>query len=121
VVGAKSTLRQLIYPDIQLTSYYNFYRAVVDGALLESVPELAPLLDAGNFWWGPDRTVVGIPLQNKTFYSFECCHPGSTGTAGDWNKKGEAELMKKAYADFEPAIGKVMELVKPEDLLVWVC
>jgi salicylate hydroxylase len=44
-----------------------------------------------------------------------------TLTAGDWNKKGEAELMKKAYADFEPAIGKVMELVKPEDLLVWVC
>ena len=121
MVGAKSTLRQLIYPDIQLTSSYNCYRAVVGGALLESDPELASLLDAGNFWWGPDRTVVGIPLQNKSFYSFECCHPESTGTAGDWNKKGEVELMKKAYADFETAIGKVMELVKPEDLLVRVC
>ena len=70
---------------------------------------------------GPDRTVVGIPLQNKAFYSNECCHPGSTGTPGDWNKKRDVELMKKTYADFEPAIGKVMELVKSEDLLVWVC
>ena len=64
MVGAKSTLRQLIYPDIQLTSPFSCYRAVVDGALLESDPELAPLLDAGNFW--RDLTELLLEFHSRT-------------------------------------------------------
>jgi hypothetical protein len=87
--------------------------------LLKSDLELSPLLNEGNLWWGPDRTVVGIPFQNKAFYSLGCCHLESTGTTGNWGKEGDVELMKKTHADFESAIEMVMELVRPEDLLLW--
>lgn len=43
----------------------------------------------------------------------------SVGTAGDWNKKGDIELFKKTYSDFEPAVIKMVNSVKAEDLLVW--
>jgi len=41
------------------------------------------------------------------------------GTAGEWNKKGDIELFKKTYSDFEPAVVKMVNSVKAEDLLVW--
>ncbi|KAF8850698.1 FAD/NAD(P)-binding domain-containing protein [Acephala macrosclerotiorum] len=117
--GAKSTIRALLHPNIQLKSEYNIYRAVIPGSTFKADPELAPLLDCSTIWWGPHRAIVGIPVQNGEFYSLECCHPGNTGTAGEWNKKGDINLMKETYSDFEPIVAKMMELVKPDELLVW--
>ncbi|KUJ08879.1 FAD/NAD(P)-binding domain-containing protein, partial [Mollisia scopiformis] len=117
--GAKSVMRTLLHPNIQLRSSYNIYRAVILGATFKDDPEVAHLLDHSTIWWGPHRAVVGIPVQNGEYYSLECCHPGDTGTAGDWNKKGDVDQMKETFSDFEPHVTKMMRLVKPDDLLVW--
>lgn len=117
--GAKSTLRAQLHPNVELYSEYNIYRAVIDGASLLDDPEVAPLLNESTFWWGPERVIASIPIQCKQFLSLELCHPGNTGTAGDWSKKGDLEQMKSTYADFEPQVVKLLEKVKPENLLVW--
>ena len=119
LAGAKSTLRSLVYPDVQLSSSYNCYRAVIEGSIIRKDPDLAPLLDESNLWWGPDRVVVGVPVQRGAFYSLEATHPGNTGTAGDWSKKGDVELLRKTYLDFETPVVKLMKHVRAEDLLVW--
>lgn len=62
--------------------------------------------------------MVGVPIQNKAAYSLELAHPGNTGTAGEWKKRGDVNEMKTTFSDFSPIV-KLMELVKPEDLLVW--
>jgi salicylate hydroxylase len=109
----------MMYPEIELESNWNCYRAVINGKVLRDDPEITHLLDEVNLWWGENRTVVGIPVQNKAAYSLELAHPGHTGTAGDWSKRGDLSEMKAGYSDFEPAIVKLLEYVKPEDLLVW--
>ncbi|KAE8451371.1 hypothetical protein EG329_004000 [Mollisiaceae sp. DMI_Dod_QoI] len=78
--GAKSMMRTLLDPKIQLKSSINIYRAVIPGATFRRDPELAPLLDRSTIWWGPHRCIVGIPVQDRN---------------------------------------KMMELVNPDDLLVW--
>jgi salicylate hydroxylase len=108
-----------VYPDIQLSSSNNIYRAVIDGSILQKNPRLASLLDEGNIWWGPGRCIVGIPIQRKAFYALSCTHPGDTGTAGEWNKRGDLNQMKATYSDFEPRIRELIEHVNPETLLVW--
>ena len=72
-----------------------------------------------NLWWGENRTVVDVPIQNKAAYSLEFAHPGNTGTAGDWSKKRDVKKIKATYSEFGPAILKLMEHVIPDDLLVW--
>lgn len=89
--GAKSTLRAQLHPNVELYSEYNIYRAVIDGVSLLDDPEVAPLLNESTFWWGPERVIASIPIQRKQFLSLELCHPGNTGTAGDWSKKGDLE------------------------------
>src|ERR1700712_3856237 len=112
-------MRSLLYPNVQLESSYNIYRAVIPGAVLKDDPELAFLLDESNFWWGPERVIASIPIQRKEFLSLELCHPGDTGTAGNWSKRGDLELMRKTYEDFEQVVRKLLTKIKPEDLLVW--
>jgi salicylate hydroxylase len=92
---------------------------VIPGAILKSDPELCHFTEQSTIWWGPDRTIVGIPVQNGELYSLEATHPGNTGTAGDWNKKGDHELMKNTYLDFELPVQKLIAKVKSDDLLVW--
>jgi salicylate hydroxylase len=87
--------------------------------MLRADPELSQLLETATIWWGPHRNIVGVPIQNGQLFSLECTHPGDTGTAGDWNKKGDVELMKATYSDFEPLVLKLLGMVKAEDLLVW--
>jgi salicylate hydroxylase len=107
-----------MYPEIGLESDWNCYRAVIDGQVFIEHPEITHLMDEANLWWGHNRTVVGVPVQNKGAYSLEMAHPGNTGTAGEWNKRGDVNEMKATYSDFTPIVG-LMEHVKPEDLLVW--
>ncbi|PMD59614.1 FAD/NAD(P)-binding domain-containing protein [Hyaloscypha bicolor E] len=117
--GAKSMLRSLLHPKTQLSTCINCYRAVIPGSMLRADPELSQLLETATIWWGPHRNIVGVPIQNGQLFSLECTHPGDTGTAGDWNKKGDVELMKATYSDFEPLVLKLLGMVKAEDLLVW--
>ncbi|KAE9375886.1 FAD/NAD(P)-binding domain-containing protein [Stipitochalara longipes BDJ] len=117
--GAKSTIRSLLHPKIELNSSINCYRAVIPGSILRADPELSQLLETATIWWGPDRSIVGMPIQNGQLLSLECTHPGDSGTAGDWNKKGDVELMKTTFSDFEPLVMKLLGMVKEEDLLVW--
>jgi salicylate hydroxylase len=117
--GIKSTLRSLIHPRIQLRSSINCYRAVIPGQLLLADPELSQFLESATIWWGPNRSIVGIPIQNGQLFSLECTHPGDTSTAGDWSKKGDIKLMKETFQDFEPLAVKLLAMVKAEDLLVW--
>jgi salicylate hydroxylase len=77
------------------------------------------LLENPNFWWGPQRVVVGVPLQAGESYSLELAHPGQTGSAGDWSKKGDKEEMRTMFADFEPVVRMLMDVVSEGNLLVW--
>lgn len=117
--GAKSTIRTLLFPDIQLSSSINCYRAVIPGDSVKSDPDLVSLLDSSNIWCGPERTVVCLSVQNGTMLSVECPHPGNSGTAGDWNKPGDVELLKQTYSDFSPVVRKLLTKIEPENLLVW--
>ncbi|TVY83572.1 FAD-dependent monooxygenase OpS4 [Lachnellula suecica] len=117
--GVKSTVRNMMYPDIKLQSYTNTYRGMIPGPLMRADPELAPLLEKPRIYWGPHRMVIGIPVQKGAMYSLECNHPGDTGTAGEWNKKGDFKLFLDTYSDFEPMIKKAMTRVIPDSLLVW--
>lgn len=119
LTGAKSFIRRLKYPNINLSTAWNCYRAVIPGSVMRANPALAPLLDNPNFWWGPQRVVVGVPLQAGASYSLELTHPGETGSAGDWSKKGDKKVMRVMFADFEPVVRMLMDVVAQEDLLVW--
>ena len=81
-------------------------------------PSLSPLLEGANLWWGDGRNVVGVPIQNNSAYSLELAHPGGTGTAGDWSKKGDVDAMRATFADFTPIV-QLLEFVEREELLVW--
>lgn len=107
-----------MYPEVQLDSTRNCYRTVIPKDVFTANPELSPLLEAANLWWGEHRNVVGVPIQNNSAYSLELAHPGSTGTAGDWSRKGDVDEMRATFSAFTPIV-KLMEFVKPEDLLVW--
>ncbi|KAH7391208.1 FAD dependent oxidoreductase domain-containing protein [Cadophora sp. MPI-SDFR-AT-0126] len=117
--GAKSTIRNMMYPDIQLSSSINCYRAVVPGNLIKSDPDLAPLLECSTIWWGPERSVVCMAIQDKTMLSVECPHPGNTATAGEWNKPGDVDALKETYSDFDPVVKKLLAKIEPKNLLVW--
>lgn len=109
----------MIHPNVELMSSIDCFRTVIDGSILEADPELAPLLDRSTLWWGPNRTVVGIPMQDQTSYSLECAHQGDTGTAGDWRKPGDVEVLKATFADWEAPVRKLLTKVKKDDLLLW--
>jgi salicylate hydroxylase len=118
--GAKSTIRRSMYPDIELNGSLNVFRATIPGELLRGDPDLKDLLEHGSMWWGPHRIIVSAPLQNGSCYGIELAHPGNTGSAGDWKKAGDPMQMKEIFADFTaPEVGKLINLVSPENLLVW--
>ncbi|KAK0123009.1 hypothetical protein ONS96_010022 [Cadophora gregata f. sp. sojae] len=112
-------MRNIMYPDVQLSSSINCYRAIIPGASAASDPDLAPLLGCSTIWWGPQRAVVCMAVQNGTMLSVECPHPGDTGTAGEWNKPGDMEALKETYSDFEPVVKKLLAKIEPDTLLVW--
>ncbi|KAI9825138.1 MAG: hypothetical protein M1819_000596 [Sarea resinae] len=115
--GVKSAVRNAMYPDINVDSNTNCYRAAISLQALKADPEIAPLLDALDFWMGPQHLVISGPSSDNDQYSIALYHPSSTGTAGDWKKAGDVAHMRETFKDFAPALRKVLDLV--DGSLVW--
>ena len=106
-----------MYPDINVSSDQNCYRASISLSKLQADPEIAPLVSTFDFWMGPQHLVIAAPSSDEDQYSMALYHPGNTGTAGDWKKPGDLAHMRAAFKDFAQPMRKVLDAV--DSSVVW--
>ncbi|KAG7440432.1 FAD/NAD(P)-binding domain-containing protein [Guyanagaster necrorhizus] len=89
------------------------FRSVVDVDRMMLDPDLRPFVEKPqlNVWLGPERHLVMYSIGLN-----ECnvvlLHPDETEeTAIPWTRPGDIEKMKKEFADWDPRIGKLIDLI----------
>ncbi|OLN88496.1 3-hydroxybenzoate 6-hydroxylase 2 [Colletotrichum chlorophyti] len=101
------------------------FRFLIPRAAVEADPVTAPFVDKKNclgIWFSTDRRIVIYPCNDNQLLNFVCIHPDteSHATASDeWNKKGSVEQLLKVYAEFDPALLRLIEKVHPDEVNVW--
>ncbi|KAI9745685.1 MAG: hypothetical protein M1818_001219 [Claussenomyces sp. TS43310] len=115
--GVKSVVRKFMYPDINVSSDQNCYRASISLSKVLDDPQTAPLGSSLDFWMGPQHLVIAGPSSDEDQYSIALYHPGDTGTARDWKKPGDLVHMRDTFKDFAPPMRKVLDIV--DSAVVW--
>ena len=110
-------MRKAMYPDINLSSEQNCYRASLSLSKLQADPDLAPFVGTFDFWMGPQHLVIAAPSSDDDQYSMALYHPGNTGTAGDWKKPGDLVHMRETFKDFALPMRKLLDGV--DSSVVW--
>lgn len=89
-------------------------------SVLESNPELLPLLTSANLWWGPTGCVIagvaGVGSEERYYVEF-CNIHGNSGTEGNWSKDAEISELRKLFETWDPRLGMLLEHV--ENAKVW--
>jgi salicylate hydroxylase len=106
-----------MYPDINVSSDRNCYRASISLSKLQADPEIAPIVNRFDFWMGPQHLVIAGPSSDEDQYSMALYHPGDTGTAGDWKRPSDLVNMREAFKDFAQPMRKVLDVV--DSSVVW--
>jgi salicylate hydroxylase len=65
----------------------------------------------------PGHLVIAAPSSDEDQYSMAICHPGNTGTAGDWKNPGDLEHMRETLKDFDAPMRRVLDMV--DSSVVW--
>ncbi|PBK71438.1 FAD/NAD-P-binding domain-containing protein [Armillaria solidipes] len=89
------------------------FRAVVDVEKMKLDPDLRPFVEPPqlNVWLGPDRHLVmySIGLNDCNVVLL---HPDETEeVAVPWTRQGDIEKMRKEFTDWDPRIGKLIDLI----------
>lgn len=89
-------------------------------SVLESNPDLEPLLTSANLWWGPTGGVIagvaGVGAEER--YYAEFCHiHGNAGSEGNWSKEADVAELRKLFADWDPRLQMLLEHV--DSAKVW--
>lgn len=89
-------------------------------SVLESNPDLLPLLTSANLWWGPTGCVIagvaGVGSEERYYVEF-CNIHGNAGTEGNWAKDAEIGELRKIFETWDPRLGMLLEHV--ENAKVW--
>ncbi|KAK0255781.1 hypothetical protein LTS00_018282, partial [Friedmanniomyces endolithicus] len=73
-----------------------------------------------NSWYGPDRKIVLYPTSGNTLLNFVCLHPGSASEdSDDYNKTASKARLLEVYADFHPAVLKLLQKVEKDQVSLY--
>ncbi|KAK5709899.1 hypothetical protein LTR17_019345 [Elasticomyces elasticus] len=71
-------------------------------------------------WYGTDRKIVLYPTSNNTLLNFVCIHPASMSEdSDDYNKTASKDRLLEVYADFHPAVVKLLEKVEEDTVSLY--
>ncbi|KAK5679391.1 hypothetical protein LTS10_008206 [Elasticomyces elasticus] len=71
-------------------------------------------------WYGTDRKIVLYPTSNNTLLNFVCIHPASLSEdSDDYNKTASKNRLLEVYADFHPAVVKLLEKVEEDTVSLY--
>ncbi|KAG5732077.1 3-hydroxybenzoate 6-hydroxylase 1 [Termitomyces sp. T112] len=111
--GVRSVVRDIVVgrKDAPLKTGDAAYRATIPTAEIVKDPVLKPFVDdaEANVWMGPGRHIVGYCIRAKKEYNLVMIHP-SNGE-GEVPVPTDCEQMRADYADFEPRVRKLLDLV----------
>lgn len=93
------------------------YRATVPIELLESDPELAPLVANQDLsaWIGHDRHVMSYPINGGKTFNMVLSHPAGDEKESDWAATDPQQVldeMKANYQGWDPRLVKIIGLIK---------
>lgn len=115
ILGIKSRIKSLLNPGKgQLFSGINDYMMNVSAETIRADPELAPLLETANSWWGPTGCViVGIAgVEENVHLSMEfCVLSEDTGAEGNLITITDIDTIKESFKDWDPLLTKLLNLV----------
>jgi len=112
--GIKSYIQKIVLGEANaaLATGDAVYRAIIPSELMLADDDLRTFIEKREMtiWMGPERHIVGYPLRGGQLYNFVMAHPDD-GSIESWTAPGNVEKMRTDYADFEPRIRKMMQLV----------
>jgi salicylate hydroxylase len=119
--GIRSRTRECILggEDVQPVDSSNCaFRATVPRQAMVEDATVAHLMDDinANCWIGHQRHIMAYPIRNGALYNLVMSHPGRAAV-GRWNEPGDLAAMRQHYADFDPAVCRV--LAKVSACLKW--
>ncbi|KAK7687183.1 hypothetical protein QCA50_009687 [Cerrena zonata] len=89
------------------------YRAIVPASELMKDPDLRPLIENPEMtgWMGPRRHVMAYCIRAKKEYNIVLLHPDDNSVES-WTAEGSADKMRADFADFEPRVQKLLNMVQ---------
>ncbi|KAJ7213516.1 FAD/NAD-P-binding domain-containing protein [Mycena pura] len=117
--GLKSVVRTTIGPaKAPIDTGHSAYRAIVPTAAMRADPALRDLVDSREIvsWMGPEKHIVGYCIRGGAEYNLVLVHPNST-VKESYMAEGSVAQMRADFADWEPRIPKLLQLVEKTYIL----
>ena len=100
------------------------YRIMLTRDELAHDPELLALLDAetATRWVGDRRHIIAYPISGKTIYNMSTAQPDTNFAAAPsatYTTRGSKKDMLDCYADFNPRVQKLLNLVPEGEVCEW--
>ena len=120
-LGMGSSVRKhTLGQDVRAANPCSAYCINIPRNVLSRDPDLAILLNAASSWLGPGRLIVAIDMPDHgDVCNFILASEHEEGTQGEWYTKGDLSTVKSRFADFEPRVGKFLDLAGPEECYIW--
>lgn len=102
----------------------NCFRFLISRETLLSDPVTRPVFEIMNtlcIWLSEDTRMVYYPCDNNTTINFVAIHPAhlTNDSVGDWQTKGNKEVMTSIYNNFGPAVRAVLAHADPEKIKLY--
>ncbi|KAK6415152.1 hypothetical protein LTR81_011097 [Elasticomyces elasticus] len=123
--GVHSVTRSALGPDMPTASKGDHFafRFTYAKAVALADPTTRRLVEGEGVmvsWYGTDRKIVLYPTSNNTLLNFVCIHPASmSGDSDDYNKTASKKRLLEVYADFHPAVVKLLEKVEEDTISLY--
>ncbi|KAJ7691970.1 hypothetical protein B0H17DRAFT_1062297 [Mycena rosella] len=100
------------------------YRIMLRRDQMEHDPELLTMLDSNSTfrWIGPQRHIIAYPISNHAIFNISTTHPDVNFAAeptASWTTRADKRTMLGMYADFCPAVMRMLELVTASEVCEW--
>lgn len=127
--GVKSATRTALLSQLGLSAAVEdtgqaAYRVVLPREAMQSDPEMLALLESNQVtrWIGERRHWICYPVASRTLYNMSSIQPDdhfAAAPSATYTTRGSKDAMLAAFADFNPLLRRMLDLVPDGDVCEW--
>ncbi|KAM3080525.1 hypothetical protein ACMFMG_005471 [Clarireedia jacksonii] len=127
--GIKSSIRSTMLEELGTSasvvdSDQAAYRILLTREQMEDDPELLELIDTERVirWIGERRHIIAYPVSNRKIYNISTTQPDvnfAIAPSETYTTKGSKSAMLKVFADFNPKVRRMLNLVPEGEVCEW--
>ncbi|KAJ7147733.1 salicylate hydroxylase [Mycena crocata] len=100
------------------------YRIMLHRDQLAHDPELLAMVDsnASFRWIGPRRHIIAYPISGHKIFNISTTQPDvnfASAPTASWTTHADKRAMQKVFADFCPAVNRMLALVAKDEVCEW--